>query len=969
MLPSGTVTFFFSDIEGSTRLLQKLDQRYADVLEAHRSILRSGVAAEGGSEVDSTGDAFFAAFPRASAAVHAAVSIQNRLNSHDWPEGVTVRVRMGLHTGEPALTSTGYTGMDVHRAARICAAAHGGQVLLSDTTRELIQDELPPAAHLRDLGEHVLKDLNRPLRLTQLVIDGIPSEFPALRTLSNRANNLPVQPTPLVGREGDVRAVIQLLTRPEVRLVTLTGPGGTGKTRLSLQAAADLVDEFGDGVYFVPLAFISDAALVLPAIARVLGLRDIPAVPLAEAVREYLSNRRVLLLLDNFEQVAAAAPVVAELLGATHGVKILVTSRTVLHLSGEHEYPVPPLGLPDPGGVRDVEALSQYASVELFIQRATAVRPNFSVTEANAPAVAEICYRLDGLPLAIELAAARSKLFSPSELLSRLSKPFELLTGGPRDLPDRHQTLQRAIEWSYDLLDPPEQVLFRTLSIFAGGCRLEAAEAVCGAKSVHIDVVEGIAALIDKSLLRRGEGPHEDTRFVMLETIRDFGLDALRASNEEESVRKAHADYFMAFAEKAEPHLTGPDQIRWLDLIEKEHENYRLALSWARARGRREIGMRIGASIWRFWVVRGLIGEGRRQLERLRDMGSPATYHPAWTKLLNALATVTQMMGDFSSARDILRDILEETMERGDRPGMASTLNNLSWVLFELGDLTPARGLAERARSLCHELGDRRGETAAMTNLAMISAARSEFPEALALMQECRRIREEIGEKRGVGYALGMTASVLQGMGEYDEAQRLIEQSLALADEVRDKQGPAYLYSNLGHLDLERGRIDDAEANLRKAMPLWNETGNKFGIAFATGGEGLIALARGDLDRARSLIQDSLQIFRQTRQKHNVAMMLVNLGHVERARKDFRAAAAAYEHARTTLEELGDRRRLADCLLGLSAARRSEEDAEEGGRLYRQAQALLDELGIRPTPWQKALGLIEEEESAGLSRP
>lgn len=967
MLPTGTVTFLFSDIEGSTRLLHALSDRYTHVLEEQRNVFRGAIRREGGLEVDSVGDAFFAAFPRATGAVNAAATIQHELGVHPWPEGISLRVRMGLHTGEPNVSAAGYAGMDVHRAARICAAAHGGQVLLSETTRELVRHELSPAVGLRDMGEHRLKDLNRPVRLYQLVMDGLTSDFPPLRTLNNRPHNLPVQPTSLVGRERDIRAVTELIRRPDVRLITLTGAGGTGKTRLSLQVAANMIDQFEDGVFFVPLASTNDPSLVPSAVARALDVRESAAVPLLDALRERLADRELLLLIDNFEQVSAAAAFVAELLQMAPGIKVLVTSRTVLHLRGENEYAVPPLDLPALRHAGSAGTLSQYAAVELFIQRAKTVRHDFTVTDANAPAVAEICYRLDGLPLAIELAAARIKLFSPDEMLVRLSKPLELLRGGPRDVPDRHRTLQRAIAWSYDLLEPDEQIVFRRLSVFADGCRLDAAEAVCGGDPLGIDVVDGISALVDKSLIRPvgGDGT---TRFVMLETIREFALQRLRESSEEEAVRRTHACYFRDLAETAEPHLTAPDQARWLDLIEMEHDNYRLALSWAAEQDESEIGLRTGAAMWRFWMVRGLLAEGRRQLEHLRAMSRPADDSQAWIKVSNALGTMTQVMGDFPAAGDILKEVLEISLQHGDRPGIASSLNNLSWVLFELGDMAPARKLADRARQLCRELGDRRGEAAALTNLAMISQDESKFAEALALMEESMAIRQEIGEKRGIAYAMGMTAGLRMNMGDYEEAERLTADSLALAAEIRDKQGPAYLYATRGHTRLEMHRLDEAEADFEQALPLWIAMGAKYGLGYVTGGQGLLLLARGEPGRARSLLLESLRTFRETGQKRYIGMMLVNLGHVESALGEYDEALARYEEARNVLEEIGDRRTLAACLMGMAAMRRATGEPAEGRQMLEQAYALLDEIGVRATPLQIAMKLADEHVATSPSR-
>src|SRR6266699_3451177 len=477
-LPRGTVTLLFTDIEGSTHLLKQLGDRYTGVLSECRQLLRAVFQEWSGREVDTQGDAFFVAFARATDAVLAAVDAQRAIANHPWPEGVAVRVRMGLHTGEPALTSEGYVGLDVHRAARIMSAGHGGQVLLSQTTCNLVEQDLPDDVGLRELGQYRLKDLGRPRRLFQLVISDLPTDFPALRTLDSFPNNLPVQPTPFLGREKELAVVGDLLRRKDARLVTLTGSGGSGKTRLGLQVAAELSDLFGDGVFFVNLAPISDPAFVVSTIVETLGLREGVGQSLQERLREELRLKHMLLLLDNFEQVVSAAEQVAALLVACPQLKVLVTSREVLHVRAEHEYVVLPLELPDPKRLPDLTVLSQYAAIALFIQRAQAVKPDFQMTNANSRAIVEICARLDGLPLAIELAAARMKLFAPQALLARLGQRLQVLTGMSRDVPARQQTLRNTIEWSYNMLDEQEQRLFRQLSVFVGGCTLEAVEAV-----------------------------------------------------------------------------------------------------------------------------------------------------------------------------------------------------------------------------------------------------------------------------------------------------------------------------------------------------------------------------------------------------------------------------------------------------------------------------------------------------------
>jgi predicted ATPase len=524
-------------------------------------------------------------FPQStiSFAVEAAVVAQRAITSHTFPNGAAVQVRMGLHTGEPQQTAECYVGLDVHRAARIMSAGHGGQVLLSQTTCSLIEQDLPEGVHLRDLGEHCLKDLGHPMRLFQLVISDLQASFPPLRTLEYFPNNLPVQPTPFLGREHEVAAITDLLRREDVRLVTLTGLGGTGKTRLALQVAADASELFKSGVFFVNLAPISDPALVVPSIAEALLIREGSGRTLLESLVEHLRQQQILLLLDNFEQVVSAAEQVSALLIACPRLKVLVTSREVLHVRAEHEFPVPPLAVPDPGHLPDLATLSHQEAVALFLQQAQAVKPDFHLTETNAPTIAELCARLDGLPLAIELAAARMKLFSPRALLARLGQRLSVLTSASRDAPTRQQTLRNTIAWSYNLLDAQEQRLFRQLSVFVDGCSMEAIEAVCTPPgSTSAPILDGVASLVDKSLLQQVEQQEgEEPRFVMLETIREYALERLESHGETEAARRAHAASFLALAEETEQGMTGPQQAILLERLEQEHDNLRTAMQWS----------------------------------------------------------------------------------------------------------------------------------------------------------------------------------------------------------------------------------------------------------------------------------------------------------------------------------------------------------------------------------------------------
>src|SRR5438876_1211928 len=708
-LPTGTITLLFTDIEGSTHLLQRLGERYAELLNECRTLLRTAFHTYHGQEVDTQGDGMFAAFARASDALEASVAAQRELALHSWPGAEAVRVRMGLHTGEPSRVVEGYVGLDVHYAARVMSAAHGGQVLLSQTTRDLVEHDLPEGVSLRDLGEHHLKDLKQAVHLYQVVIAGLPADFPPLRTHDRRSDTLPVQLTPLIGREHEVTAVVRLLRREKVRLVTFTGPGGTGKTRLALQVASELADVFVGGVFFVSLASLNDPMLVIPTIARALGIRDGVGQPALARLVEVLQQKQVLLLLDNFEQVVEAAPQVMELLTSCPQLKLLVTSREVLHVRSEREFAVPPLALPDPTNLPKLAALARTPSVALFLQRAQAARPEFKLTSTNARAVAEICVRLDGLPLAIELAAARMKLLSPQALLTRLDRPLNMLTGGARDVPARQQTLRNTIEWSYQLLNAREQRLFRWLSVCVSGCTLQAAEAICtGPDDEAGPILDGVASLVDKSLLQRVEQTEEgseDQRLLMLETIREYGLEVLTASEEGNAARQAHAGYFLQLAEEAEPELKGPLLVSWLDRLEREHGNLRAALQWALEKERGEIALRFGIALERFWVVRGLRNEGRAFLERALA-GSAGVAVDIRAKALLTAARLAFNQSNYEQGEVLAQEGLALFRGLGDRRGIALSLNRLGVAAWRRGDFRSARILLDEDLILFRGMGD-----------------------------------------------------------------------------------------------------------------------------------------------------------------------------------------------------------------------------------------------------------------------
>jgi predicted ATPase/class 3 adenylate cyclase len=790
-LPTGTVTFLFSDIEGSTRLLQRLGLGYAGVLTQHQALLRAAWSAHGGYEVDTQGDSFFVAFPTARDALAAAVEAQRALAGASWPEGGTVRVRMGLHTGAPQPVGDHYVGLDVHRAARIAAAGHGGQMLLSEATRALVEHDLPVGALLRGLGVHRLKDLPQAEPLYQLVLDGLPSDFPPLRTLHAPPNNLPIQPTALLGREEMVATVTALLQRDQVRLVTLTGPGGIGKTRLSIQVAAEVGETFPDGVWFVRLSRLTDPALALPTVAQTLGLREAGGQPIAQTLRDYVRDKRFLLVLDNFEQLVEAAPDVAGLLDAGPRLKALVTSRVVLRLRGEKEVAVPPLPLAAPAHRPRVEQLAQSSAVALFVARAQDARPTFQLTAANAAAVAEICAQLDGLPLAIELAAARVKLLPPAALLARLTSRLTLLVGGARDLEERQQTMRATIGWSEALLSPEERRLFRRLAIFVGSGTIEAAEAVCAApedaEPLGLVVLDGVAALVDQSLAQQREEGEEGGagRFGLLHVIREFGLERLEESGEAETLRRGHAEYYLELVEGAEPELTGPRAGAWLDRLEREHDNVRAALSWARERGEEELGLRLAAAVWRFWWVRGYLSEGRGWLEDPLGAADPGrTRHDLSARVraraLSAAGYLAAWQGDYGPATAWLERGMAQAREAGDLRTLAAALNSLGIVASHQRHLDAAAAQIAESLEVARQAGDQWGSNRAQGNLGFIAYFRGDTETAARLLEEPLAFSRQVDDREFLGVLLALAGSIARKRGQLVQAGALQQEALTL---------------------------------------------------------------------------------------------------------------------------------------------------------------------------------------------
>ncbi|MGI8613657.1 MAG: ATP-binding protein [Nocardioidaceae bacterium] len=767
--PASTVTMLFSDMEGSTRLLIRLGDAYADVLRVQRQLQREAYERWHGREMGTEGDSFFVTFQSARDAVHACLDAQRSVAAHDWPGGAQVRVRMGVHTGEPTPYEDGFVGLDVHLAARVAATSHGGQVVVSEATCRLVSTQLPADARLRYLGGHRLKDIAEAQDLYQLVAPGLDEEFPPLRSLGT-PSNLPGTLGGLIGRERELGELTQMLARSDVRLHTLTGPGGTGKTRLAVAVAEAVADGFPDGVYFVPLASVTDIDVMWTTIAEIMGLAGESKAP--PSFLESLADRQVLLVLDNLEQLPdAGAPVVAEMLAAGSRLGVLATSRRPLHVAGGQEYAVQPLAEP--------------AAVGMFEQRARLVRPDFAVSDANRAAVAELCRRLDGLPLALEIAAARAKLLSPQALLDRLDTALELRAGSGQ--PDRQQTLRATMSWSYDLLPKGQQQHFRRLGVFADSAELDAVAAVTGVP----DPLHLVSELVDASLVRVDDGPYGAPRVRLLQTVRRFALSALADSDELVAARQQHAEHYLKLAESAAEDLRGPDTLAARSLLETELANLREALGWCLDdidtgdQSRLSMGLRMCSALSWFWYTSGYVAEGRAWAHRATARAS-GDQGPEFASVLHTLAILMLQQGDYRNGRDILAKCLRIWRRLGDQSNVAKELNSLGVACRYLGDDTRARELMLESVAIARETDDKLRLVTALTNLGVLEVDAQRPDRAIDIFLEAEAADHERGDEWGVVTNRVNRVAALLEAARRDEALALLgsmaDETLALGD-------------------------------------------------------------------------------------------------------------------------------------------------------------------------------------------
>jgi predicted ATPase/class 3 adenylate cyclase/Tfp pilus assembly protein PilF len=888
-LPSGTVTFLFTDIEGSTKLAQEHPETWEALRARYHTILRSAIERQSGYVFQIIGDAFCAAFRTAGDALRAATKSQIDLYAENWGDA-RVRVRMGVHTGKAEIQGDGqYHGyLAMSRVQRLVSAGHGGQVLISAATQELLLEDLPEDVSLRDLGERRLKDLIRPEHIYQLVIENLPADFPSLKTLEAYRHNLPAQMTTFIGREREIAEVKQAIK--DHRLVTLTGSGGTGKTRLSLQVAADLLDSFPDGVWFIELAPLTDPDHIPQTILMTLGVGQQPGKTVTQSLIDDIRERKLLLVLDNCEHLINACAKLAEvLLNNAPGLRILASSREALGVRGELAWRVPSLSLPDIKHLPGIDQVSQYEAVRLFIECATLAQPRFTVTNENAPAIAQICFRLDGIPLAIELAAARVRTLSVEQISTRLDDRFHLLTGGSRTALPRQQTLRALIDWSYNLLSEKEKILLRRLAVFVGGWSLEAAEAVCTEDGLETyEMLDLLTNLVDKSLVFM-EDHSGLMRYRRLETIRQYSREKFLEAGETEAVRRRQAHWFLQYAAAAEPKLDGKDSKVWLEQLEIEHDNLRAALEWLLATDP-NVALQLAAVLGRFWQIHDYFTEGRKTLRRAQEASQDGDAR--WrAKALRWEGLLSMGQGDYEIAKQCFHEGLDLAQKAEDKDTLASILNGFGIVAWYQGDFAQARRYYEDGLALRRELGNKNRIATILSNLGNIAVSQGDHAEAKRFLQESVETFRQLDDKDGLAVTLNNLGVAFEALGDYAAAYRCYRESLDLSRDLGSRLSTGYTLNSLAHLMLLQGDFVASQNYYRESLVILKEISEKRGWAYCFEGLAMAGIACGNVEWAVGLLA-AAQALRES--------MGAPLTASERAEYD-----QASNSARTKLDEAG----------------------------------------------------------------
>lgn len=964
-LPTGTITFLLTDIEGSTRLWDQEAHVMQMAVARHEEIITGIIELYGGRlpKAQGEGDSLLAVFAKPTDAVSAALDIQRELSDEPWQTSAPLRVRIALHTGEAELRGGDYYGQALNRCARLRAIAHGGQVLLSGTTYELVRDRPPAIASFADLGVHRLRDLALPERVFQLSHPDLPADFPPLLSIEELKHNLPTQLTSFIGRQSEITGVKTLLEG--TRMLTLTGPGGLGKTRLALEVAAILIDAHPDGIWMIELESLADPDLLLPTVASELSVREEGGRNLLDTLADHLRTKRLLLILDNCEHmVEACAALAHRLLNSCRDLTILATSRESLGVAGETTLMVPPLSLPDPGTSSDLESLASFESVRLFVDRALSAKPDLTLARSDAAALASICRRLDGIPLAIELASTWVKVLSLSEIDSRITERLELLAGGTKTEVPRKQTIRASIDWSHDLLTEQEQRLLRRLSVFQGGLTLEAAEAICSGEGIaDYEVLETLARLLDKSLILAEERA-SDIRYRLLEVVRQYAAEKLGGSREEEEeLRSRHLDWFLLVAEESEQELEGQEQRLWYERIERDHDNFRAALDWTASADLSDEGLRLAAALYQFWFVRGYWTEGRRRLESALERCGDAPPLSRAKALLGA-ARLAHGQGEYQSAAPRYEEALDLQRAAGDRRGVGRTLSYMGNMAILEGDFVGAEPLLEESLTTLRELGDKRGLLTTLANLSSVAKNHGDFSRARDLLDEGLSIARELRSPHGIVVSLIFLGMLSLDHGDYTEARSRYEEGLSLARDLSDKSRIAFCLINLGTLAYQQGAYAEARTRIEEGVAIAREIQERHLIPWGLLPWGRLAEIEGDYEAARDRYDEARSIAIAVGHKWQTASTLAHSGNLARAEGRYEEARQLHEEGLAIARESGNPGTLAEALQGLADLAWAEGNIESAFSGFSKAL----ELNIKRPDGLRVAGLLERLAAVAATR-
>jgi predicted ATPase/class 3 adenylate cyclase/uncharacterized protein HemY len=943
-IPSGNITFLFTDIEGSTKLSQEFPATLQIAMERHHEIVQKAIESNNGFVFEIVGDAFDASFENAGDAVRAAVEAQIELTNEKWNDAV-IKVRMGIHSGNAEWKGTTYMGyITLARTHRVMSAAHGQQILISNDTYKCVKEIFSASNQnisFRNLGERKLKDVAHPIQLFQIVSKGLREDFPPVNTLDARPNNLPVQLTSFIGRKNEIKNIKSLLR--QTHLLTLTGSGGAGKTRLALQVAKDLIDDFANGVWFVELAALSEPALLPQAILKVFGLKEELRRSLEDTLCDYLRSKEILIILDNCEHLVKTCAELSEnLLSNCPKLKIIATSREALRCEGEQTYGVLSLEVPDPEEKNPPEKLSQYESVKLFIDRAMSVDENFRVTKENARSLAQICFQLDGIPLAIELAAARIKILSVEKIYDRLNDRFNLLTGGKRTGLPRQQTLRSLIDWSYDLLSEQEKIVWRRLSVFAGGWTLEAAEEVCAHDKIKKEeVMELLNQLNEKSIIIF---ERENERYRMLETLKQYGEEKLNKAGEAKDIFFGHLKYYMEFSEKAEPKLNGSEVQLWLERLESEHGNLQSAIEWSVRSNHIEQGARLAGALGNFWSIRGHYSTGCRLLENIlnnkKEVGKCTL-----GKLLNSSGLLRRNQGDYSKAQKLFEEGLTVSRQNKYKQSIANSLNGLGKLSDEKGNYEEAHKFYQESLELGLEMNDKYSVAVSLNGLGIVALSEGNYLQAQNFYTESLAIRREIKDIRGIANTLHNMGMIADELGNYEQAQEFYEESLKLRYELNDKHGITGSLNGLGKLAQGHGNFELAQKFFEESLTLKREIGDKAGIVASLNNLGIIATDRGNYEQSQKFYEESLALSREIIDKHGIAASLNNLGYLAFNQNNFDQAQQFHEESLAIERKMGKKAGIANSLHSLGIVTFRKGNFEQSKKFHEESLTLFRELG------------------------